>query len=173
MGDDVTKWVMNNGASPAAFNHTHIVLIPKYSQPETMAPFRTISLSNVVYKLVSKCIVNRLKPFMAAINSEPQSAFVHGRLITDNVLIAYEVMHYMKRSTAEHMAVKLDMRKSYDIIEWCFLRKVMVRLGFDNKVVDLIMGCVSSVTYSFVLNGGSFGILTPERGLRQGDPLLP
>lgn len=88
MGDDVTKWVLNNGASPAAFNHTHIVLIPKYSQPETMAPFRTISLSNVVYKLVSKCIVNRLKPFMAAINSEPQSAFVHGRLITDNVLIA-------------------------------------------------------------------------------------
>ncbi|KAL3813976.1 hypothetical protein ACJIZ3_015244 [Penstemon smallii] len=176
VGSDVTRWVLrflNEKDFPSVCNFTYIVLIPKCPNPQIMSQFRPISLSNVVYKIASKVIVNRLKPHMNSIISESQSAFVPSRLITDNVLIAYEVSHYMKRSTAEHMAIKLDMSKAYDRIEWHFLRRVMLRLGLNEQFVDLVMLCVSTVTYSFVLNGGTFGFLTPERGIRQGDPLSP
>lgn len=83
--------VLNHGEASDCYKHTHIARIPKCSNPERVAQFRPISLRNVVYKLVSKCIVNRLKPFMNAIISESQSAFVPSRLISDNVLIAFEV----------------------------------------------------------------------------------
>ncbi|KAL3825323.1 hypothetical protein ACJIZ3_021352 [Penstemon smallii] len=174
--NDVTRWVLqllNHKVLPASCNFTYIVLIPKCPNPQSMAQFRPISLSNVVYKIASKSIVNRLKPFMNDIISESQSAFVPSRLISDNILIAYELAHYMKRSSAEHMAVKLDMSKAYDRIEWVFVQQVMLRLGMDSRFVELIMLCVTTVTYSFVLNGGSFGFLTPERGIRQGDPMSP
>ncbi|XP_012847426.1 PREDICTED: uncharacterized protein LOC105967373 [Erythranthe guttata] len=176
VGSDVSKWVLallNRRELPRAGNYTHIVLIPKCDNPRNMTQFRPISLSNVVYKIASKAIVNRLKPHMNSIISDSQSAFVPSRLISDNILIAYEVVHYMKRSTAEHMAIKLDMSKAYDRIEWSFLRGVMSRLGFHSNFIDLVMLCVSTVTYSFVLNGRSFGFLAPERGLRQGDPISP
>ena len=71
-------------------------MIPKVANLKTVAQFRPISLCNVIYKLLSKVLVNRLKPILNSIILEAQSAFIVDRVITDNILIAFETLHHMK-----------------------------------------------------------------------------
>ena len=85
---------------------------------------------------------------------ESQSAFLFGRLISDNVLVAFETLHYLKRKTQRKlgfMALKLDMSKAYDRVEWVFLEKIMKKLGFTDKLVTLIMSYLTSVSYAVLL----------------------
>ena len=141
-----------------------------------MADYRPISLSNVVSRIVSKVLANRVKPLLPNIISDSQSAFVPGRLISDNTSVAYEMLHRMRnrrKGKTGHMAVKLDISKAYDRVEWEFLRKIMVKLGLAEKWVNLAMQCVSSATYTVLLNGEPRGFISPARGIRQGDPLSP
>ena len=103
--------------SPPNFNEMHVVLIPKIKEPKKVSDYRPISLCNVVYKLAYKTIANRLKKVLPSIISDTQSAFVHRRLITDNVLVAFETMHHIsqnKGGKVEEIAIKLDMSKAYD-----------------------------------------------------------
>lgn len=96
-------------------------MIPKDNNLERVSDFRPISLCNVIYKIVIKVIANRLKPMLHSIISETQSAFIANRLITNNILIAFESLHHMKNNCTGKkgfMALKLDMSKAYDQVEW-------------------------------------------------------
>jgi hypothetical protein len=160
--------VLNGGDMPDGWNETTIVLIPKVKNPEKFTEYRPISLCNFIYKLISKVLANRLKCLLPDIISPTQSAFVPGRMITNNVLLAYEFTHQMlsrKGGREGLVAVKLDMSKAYDRVEWLFLEKMMKRMGFNDQWVSLIMKCVKSVSYRVKVNGKLTQDFKPERGL--------
>jgi hypothetical protein len=123
IGDRVKQEVgaiLNGGDMPQGWNDTIIVLIPKVKNPSKLKDLRPISLCTVLYKIVLKVLANRLKVLLPEIISPSQSAFVPRRLITDNVLLAYEMTHYLKSKRKGRQgvaAIKLDMSKVYDRVE--------------------------------------------------------
>ncbi|XP_050254815.1 uncharacterized protein LOC126700646 [Quercus robur] len=158
-GEVVTATILdflNHGVSPPDFNKTHIIPIPKVKNSKKVTEYRPISLCNVVYKIASKSIANRLKKILPSIISDTQSAFVHSRLITDNVLIAFETMHHIsqkKGGKVGEMALKLDMSKAYDRVEWRYLDKIMEKLEG-----------LSSLIKASVASGALEGIAVCRRG---------
>ena len=156
VSDDVTAaclFNLNNGVMPSGLNSTSIVLVPKVNSPERMSDLRPISLCNVIYKIMAKAVANRLRIIIPSIISDTQSAFIHGRSITDNAMIAFEIGHYLKRKRQGKTgvaALKIDMSKAYDRIEWNFLRQMLIALGFDSSWVELIMLCVTIVEYMVI-----------------------
>lgn len=125
-------------------NDTSIVLIPRKLKPEMLSDIRLIAFCNVLYKIVAKMLSNLIKTVLSSLVLKFQSTFVPRRAVTDNILISFEIMHFLK------MTRKFDMLKAYDHIEWNFLQSMVLRLGFDTKYVDLIMLCVSTIRYHVV-----------------------
>jgi hypothetical protein len=123
---------MEGGQMPEVVNNTILVLIPKVKQPQDLTQYRPITLCNVLYKIVSKVLVLRLRPILDDLISEEQIAFVPDRLITDNVITALECIHYLKKKKEKSgaCALKVDMTKAYDRVEWCFFRAIMLKMGF-------------------------------------------
>jgi hypothetical protein len=118
-------------------------------------------------------IANRLKLILPKIIHETQSAFVPSRLITENAMIDFESFHRMRRRRGRQgfMSLKLDMCKAYDKVEWSFLRGIILKMGFNHNWVDLVMRCVTTASYSILINGIPGENLNPERGLKKGAPL--
>jgi hypothetical protein len=169
-------YVLNNGYMNNDINLTYITLIPKIANPNCVTEFRLISLCNVFYKLVAKTLANRLKSIIPNIISPNQSAFIPRWLITDNVLAAYETLHTMQFrmwGKVGYMAIKLDMSKAYDKVEWDFLEAIMYRMGFDRRWIEMIIMCVKFANFKILVNGIPTSRIYPSRDLRQEDPILP
>ncbi|XP_074267199.1 uncharacterized protein LOC141590510 [Silene latifolia] len=168
--------ILNKGIFPAEFNRTSIVLIPKTGTPEKVENYRPISLCNVIIKIVTKCISNRLKRVMSSLVGEYQNGFIPGRHISDNVLLSHELFHHISRKKKGKkglLAIKVDMSKAYDRLNWNFIRCTLVAMNFPEIFIDLIMNCVSSVSYEVLLNGSPGKSFKPKAGVRQGDPISP
>ena len=123
-----------DGSVASGLNDTNICLIPKTTKPNEMSQFRPISLGNVSYKIISKVLCERLKKVLPNKISETQPAFVAGRQILDNVMIAQEMFHVLRTKPSgrnKRMAIKTDMSKEYDMMEWSFIEDVMQKMRFS------------------------------------------
>jgi hypothetical protein len=99
-----------------------------------------------------------------------------GRLISDNTLIAFETFHHLKHNTNKkkgYVGIKLHMAKAYDRFEWNFIKTTLITMGFHISLVETIMKCISSVSYSILVNGHPSPHFKPHRSIRQGDLLSP
>ena len=179
VGKNITTSVLsflNSASLPENLNHTFITLIPKVKNLKLVSKFRPISLCNVLYKIFSKVLANRLKKILPHIITEHQSAFTKNRLILENILLAFELLHCLqnhKSTKGGFMALKLDMSKAYDHVEWAFLEKIMRKLGFNEKWIILMMLCVPTISYSILINGTPNGYIRLTRDIRHGDPISP
>ena len=127
--------IFQTRAIPEYLNETLICLIPKCQSLESLCNYRPISLCNSIYKVVSKIIVARLRPFLNKIISPVQAAFVPGRKGLDNIIIAQELIHSIdkKKGRFGFMAVKIDLAKAYDRLEWSFIHKVLLAFHFPQS----------------------------------------
>ncbi|KAL0300239.1 UNVERIFIED_CONTAM: Retrovirus-related Pol polyprotein from type-2 retrotransposable element R2DM [Sesamum angustifolium] len=155
-------------------NATILALIPKVQLPSYVSDYRPISCCNVIYKTIAKIIVKRMQLVLHLIIDYSQNAFVPGRNISDNILLAQELLAgYNQARLPPRSTIKVDIQKAYDSVEWDFLFEVLKLFNFPARFIGWIEQCVTTVSFSISLNGSIYGYFPGARGLRQGDPMSP
>lgn len=176
-GPSIFRFVAQAFQTPSVLgdvNQTLLTLIPKVIDSRA-SDFRPIALCNVIYKIVTKVLANRIKILLPNIISPNQSSFISGRNTTDNCIILQEAVHSMNYMTGKQrfMIIKLDLVKAYDKMEWSFITESLELLHFPRHIVDLIRTCIATTSMSVNWQGRASQAFSPTRGLRQGDPMSP
>lgn len=155
-----------------SINNTLLILIPKVDKPEFINQFRPIALCNTIYKCLTKVVANRIKPLLRDCISPLQVSFVPRCQIQDNIIIAHELIHTMNRMKGRRgfMTIKID-EKAYDRLSWSFIRSCLMGFDFPERLVNIIMACVTSSSFNVLWNRDKSEQFFPLKGIRQGDPL--
>ena len=154
VGQSVCRYVrdvLTSNMDIAPINHSLVVLI-KFPMPEYLHQFRPVGLCNVIFKVITKVIVGRLKKLMSKLISEVQSSFVPGRYIRDNIIVAQEIIHSMRKMKGNRgfMAIKVDLEKAYDCLNWSFIRDTLTVARLHSELVKVIMHCIKSSSLSIL-----------------------
>ncbi|KAG7564362.1 Reverse transcriptase domain [Arabidopsis suecica] len=156
------------------WNATTLILIPKIPNASSTSEFRPISLCNTVYKVISKLLAGRLQTLLPCFISNSQSAFLPGRLLAENVLLASELVNgYGRKNIGPSGMLKVDLRKAFDSVKWEFILAILRALHFPDRFTAWISQCISTPQFSVSVNGQTSGYFKSSRGLRQGDPISP
>ena len=119
-------------------------------------------------------MANRLKRYMPFLVSLNQSAFIVGRSIADNVMLAQELVKgYSSGSLSARCTIKIDLQKAFDTLDWEFILAVLSAMKFPPIFIEWIRRCITTSRFSIFVNGGLEGFFKGARGVRQGDPLSP
>lgn len=162
------------GFLPKGLNSTILALISKKQEAKVMKDYRPISCCNVLYKLISKILARRLKLILPKCISWNQSAFIKERLLMENVLLATElVKDYHKEAVSPRCAMKIDISKAFDSVQWPFLINTLKAMGLPEKFTHWISLCITTASFSVQVNGELAGYFQSKRGLRQGCSLSP
>jgi hypothetical protein len=176
VGEDLLQMVEDSrirGKIHGSLNSTFLVLIPKENNSLSFSDYRPISLCNLIYKVISKVISNRIKPFLARCISAEQLGFLKGKRIQDAIGAAHECIHSIKQKNLKALVLKLDLKRAFDSIDWEFLRLTLHSVGFGYKFIQWILSCVTSANFAVLINGEPSRFFKSERGLHQGCPLSP
>lgn len=153
---DTCLHILNEQGDLTPLNHTYIALIPKICEHRKVTKFRPISLYNLVYRIMAKTIANKMKPVMSQIIFPVQSTFIPNKFVTDIVIIGYDCLYkigHNKWKKTGWVALKLDISKAYDRVEWVFSKQTMIKLSFSNTWVNLIIRCIRTAFCSVIING--------------------
>eukprot|EP00253_Pinus_taeda_P014528 PITA_14528 len=170
---DVVEDSRRSGSILKSINSTFIALIPKVEEANTPEKFKPIALFNVIYKIISKVIANRLKPILLGIIYEEQLGYVEGRQILDNILLSQEMIHTLHSRKEIGMLMQLDLSKAYDKVSWRYLEAILEAFGFCRQWISWVLALIKSSRFSILVNGAPSKTFSPSRGIRQGDPLSP
>ena len=148
-----------------SLNSIFIVMVPKKEGADDFKDFRPISLVGSLYKPIANVLANRLKKVMSRLVNKAQNAFVEGRQILDASLIANEVIDSMTRRKEKGILYKLDVEKAYDKLNWQLLLTVLREMGFGRKWIGWIKWCISTASFSVIINGSPTGFFESSKGL--------
>ena len=146
----------------------NLVLIPKINHPDMITQFRLISLCNTLYKLVSRIILQRLKPYIVDIINPCQVRFVPGRRTSNDIILVQEIIRMMVKKSGPkgHVALKLDLEKAYDRLKWLFIQETLEFFQIPPRLIQLIMNMLSSTCFHIMWNGTPLPAIVSSRGLR-------
>lgn len=130
-------------------NSTILALIPKKTSAIEMKDYRPISCCNVLYKVISKIMANRMKGILPRLIAVNQSAFVKDRLLIENLLLATElVKDYHKDSVSSRCVVKIDISKAFNSVQWSFLLNTLSVMNFPERFIHWISLCITTASFS-------------------------
>lgn len=154
-------------------NRANMIMIHKKDVPEGAGDFRPISVINLIPKLISKLLANRLSYKLSQLISPNQTTFIKGRQIAENLNTTREILHHLSKTRKTSVFIKIDFAKAFDSVSWDFLLNVMMARGFTTKWIGWIRSLLETSSSRVIVNDEISNYFGHERGLRQGDPLSP